>query len=181
MPQDRPGLELGVDLWYELRHTEVLPQVELLLCHPSVGLGDPAQDATRAVANLLGGGLSSRLFTWVREDCGLVVAVLTCGDRYDYWTAFVCCIIVFRKTIIPVISNEILPPRVEENAFQHIDIGNRNTPGSSGTAITPVGTARISLRRCPLVRTIRISTPCGVCCLNKDRICRGADIPLTVR
>ena len=64
------------------RHTEVLPQVELLLCHPSVGLGDPAQEATRAVANLLGGGLSSRLFTWVREDCGLVYDIESYLETY---------------------------------------------------------------------------------------------------
>jgi len=64
------------------RHTEVLPQVELLLCHPSVGLGDPAQVATRAVANLLGGGLSSRLFTWVREDCGLVYDIESYLETY---------------------------------------------------------------------------------------------------
>jgi predicted Zn-dependent peptidase len=64
------------------RRTEVLPQVELLLCHPSVGLGDPAHEATRAVANLLGGGLSSRLFAWVRENCGLVYDIESYLEAY---------------------------------------------------------------------------------------------------
>jgi predicted Zn-dependent peptidase len=54
------------------RMTQALPQVRVVVAHPAYGLGHPLRDAARAAAHLLGGGLSSRLFTCVREDRGLV-------------------------------------------------------------------------------------------------------------
>ncbi|MFO8007322.1 MAG: pitrilysin family protein [Candidatus Brocadiia bacterium] len=57
------------------RDSEALPVVEALLCNEAYPLGDERTDAVRAVARLLGGGLSSRLFSRVREELGLVYDV----------------------------------------------------------------------------------------------------------
>jgi len=57
------------------RPTEARPQVDVILAHPAWALGHPRFHAGRAVAHLLGGGLSSRLFAWVREECGLAYDV----------------------------------------------------------------------------------------------------------
>ncbi len=57
------------------RTTEALPTAEVLLCHRAYALGDRRFDSARAAAHLLGGGLSSRLFTRVREELGLVYDV----------------------------------------------------------------------------------------------------------
>jgi predicted Zn-dependent peptidase len=54
------------------RRTETRPVVELLLGYRAVGMADRRVDGARAAARLLGGGLSSRLFTRVREELGLV-------------------------------------------------------------------------------------------------------------
>jgi predicted Zn-dependent peptidase len=54
------------------RMTEALPVVELFMCHHAYPIADERFDALRAVSQLLGGGLSSRLFTHVREELGLV-------------------------------------------------------------------------------------------------------------
>lgn len=54
------------------RTTEALPVTELLLSHRAFGLRDDQVHAARAAAQLLGGGLSSRLFLQVREQLGLV-------------------------------------------------------------------------------------------------------------
>lgn len=54
------------------RTTQALPVVEALLCHHAYAVGDEGFDAARAVGQLLGGGLSSRLFSRVREELGLV-------------------------------------------------------------------------------------------------------------
>jgi predicted Zn-dependent peptidase len=54
------------------RTTEALPVAEVLLSHRAYALADDRYDACRAVAYLLGGGLSSRLFCRVREELGLV-------------------------------------------------------------------------------------------------------------
>jgi len=57
------------------RETEARPIVEALLCHRAYPLGHDRFDAFRAVSHLLGGGLTSRLFTRVREELGLVYDV----------------------------------------------------------------------------------------------------------
>jgi len=54
------------------RFTESLPVADALLWHRGYALGDPSLDAARAINHALGGGLSSRLFTRVREELGLV-------------------------------------------------------------------------------------------------------------
>ncbi len=57
------------------RSTEALPVVEALLCYRAYPLGDDRFDALRAVSELLGGGLTSRLFSRVREELALVYEV----------------------------------------------------------------------------------------------------------
>ncbi len=54
------------------RATEALPVAEAALCFHAYPLGDSKFDALRAVGALLGGGLTSRLFSRVREELGLV-------------------------------------------------------------------------------------------------------------
>jgi len=57
------------------RTTEALPLAEVMLSHRAYALGDNRFDGVRAVSHVLGGGLSSRLFTRVREELGLVYDV----------------------------------------------------------------------------------------------------------
>ncbi len=65
------------------RHTESLPVVEALLSYHAFPLGDERFDAIRAVSQLLGGGLSSRLFAQVRENLGLVYDVQSHVQAYS--------------------------------------------------------------------------------------------------
>ncbi len=57
------------------RPTEALPVAEATYAHHAYPLADDRSDALRAVCQLLGGGLSSRLFARVREELGLVYEV----------------------------------------------------------------------------------------------------------
>jgi predicted Zn-dependent peptidase len=57
------------------RPTEALPVVESLLCYHAYPMGDERFDALRAIAQMLGGGLTSRLFSRVREERGLVYEI----------------------------------------------------------------------------------------------------------
>jgi predicted Zn-dependent peptidase len=57
------------------RPTEALPVAEAVLCFYAYPLAHERFDACRAVNHLLGAGLSSRLFTRVREELGLVYDV----------------------------------------------------------------------------------------------------------
>ncbi len=57
------------------RSTEALPVAEALLCYHAYPLGADRYDSLRAVGHMLGGGLTSRLFTRVREELGLVYDV----------------------------------------------------------------------------------------------------------
>jgi len=73
-PVGRP-VESG-DGWRALyRETEALTVVQVLISQRAYAFSDPRFDAARAVNQLLGGGLSSRLFTRVREELGLVYDV----------------------------------------------------------------------------------------------------------
>ncbi len=65
------------------RTTEALPVVEALLCHHAYAAGQEGYDAARAVAQLLGGGLSSRLFASVREELGLVYDITSHAVGYS--------------------------------------------------------------------------------------------------
>lgn len=65
------------------RITEALPTVEALLCYRAYRFGDPRFDAARAVSHMLGAGLSSRLFTHVREELGLVYDIESHAQGYS--------------------------------------------------------------------------------------------------
>jgi predicted Zn-dependent peptidase len=65
------------------RTTEALPVVEALLSHHAYAAGEEAHDAARAVAQLLGGGLSSRLFSRVREELGLVYDITSHAHAFS--------------------------------------------------------------------------------------------------
>ena len=55
--------------------TKRLEQAHLVMLLPAPGLRDPDYFATRLFAEILGGGMSSRLFQEVRERLGLVYAI----------------------------------------------------------------------------------------------------------
>lgn len=58
-------------------------QAHLMLAYPGVGLNDEGYFASRVFTELLGGGMSSRLFQSVREDHGLAYSVYSYSDVYD--------------------------------------------------------------------------------------------------
>lgn len=57
-------------------------QVHLALGVRTVGLDHPDEDALEVLASILGGGMSSRLFSEVREKRGLAYYVRTSSDNY---------------------------------------------------------------------------------------------------
>ena len=66
----------------EQRHQRDSAQVHLVFATDSVGFADQRRFALLVVANVLGGGMSSRLFQRVREELGLAYAV------YSYTSFF---------------------------------------------------------------------------------------------
>ncbi len=64
------------------RSTEALPVAEAVMAHTAYALADHRFDAARAASYLLGGGLSSRLFSRVREELGLVYDVHAAMQGY---------------------------------------------------------------------------------------------------
>jgi predicted Zn-dependent peptidase len=65
------------------RATEALPVAEVHLSHNAYPVGEERFEAGRAIARLLGGGLSSRLFTRVREELGLVYDIASHMQGYS--------------------------------------------------------------------------------------------------
>jgi len=65
------------------RPTENLPVVDSVLCYRAYALGDEHFHAAAALSNILGGGLSSRLFTHVREEKGLVYHIHSYPQAYS--------------------------------------------------------------------------------------------------
>ena len=65
---------------YENRRLE---QAQLVLLMPGVGARDPDYFALRIVAEILGGGMASRLFQTVREDKGLAYAIDAYAETYE--------------------------------------------------------------------------------------------------
>ena len=59
-----------------------LDQVQLALGFPTLGRGHKAEEATKLLANILGGTMSSRLFVEVRERRGLCYSVRAGYDAY---------------------------------------------------------------------------------------------------
>jgi predicted Zn-dependent peptidase len=66
----------------EQRHQRDSTQAHLVFATDTVGFADPRRFALLVVANVLGGGMSSRLFQRVREELGLAYAV------YSFTTFF---------------------------------------------------------------------------------------------
>jgi predicted Zn-dependent peptidase len=63
-------------------HTRKLEQGHLVFLLPSPGVGDPDHWALRLFAEMLGGGMSSRLFQEARERLGLAYAIDAWADAY---------------------------------------------------------------------------------------------------
>lgn len=79
-----PPLEVGREAARSFyRPTEALPVAEAIYAHRAYPLRDDRSDALRAICQLLGGGLSSRLFARVREELGLVYEVQSYPQTYS--------------------------------------------------------------------------------------------------
>lgn len=66
----------------ERRENRDLEQLHVALAFPGVGLSDPAYFASLACTEILGGGMSSRLFQEVRERRGLAYSVYSFTHSY---------------------------------------------------------------------------------------------------
>ncbi len=66
----------------QARVTRALEQAHLVLTLPAPGLRDPGYFALRLFAEILGGGMSSRLFQSVRETRGLAYAIDAYADTH---------------------------------------------------------------------------------------------------
>jgi len=86
------------------RRTEALPVAEVLLSHRACGMGDEGYDACRAVAHLLGGGLSSRLFSRVREELGLVYEIHSHLQGYSDAGALDVFLSVGTENLVPAVE-----------------------------------------------------------------------------
>jgi len=68
-----------------LRHdARAIEQTHLALSFPGVSARDDDFFATRVFADLLGGGMSSRLFQTIREERGLAYSVYAFADGYEH-------------------------------------------------------------------------------------------------
>lgn len=68
-----------------LRHdARAIEQTHLALAFPAVSAQDDDFFATRIFADILGGGLSSRLFQTIREERGLAYSVYAFADGYEH-------------------------------------------------------------------------------------------------
>lgn len=65
------------------RNTERLPLVHATLCYHAYAFGDERLHAAKALSSTLGEGLSSRLFSRVREELGLVYHVESYTETYS--------------------------------------------------------------------------------------------------
>ena len=65
------------------RITERAPVVDVLVSYHSYALGDEKMHAANAAAEALGGGMSSRLFSRVREEQGLVYEINTLPQLFS--------------------------------------------------------------------------------------------------
>jgi predicted Zn-dependent peptidase len=84
-PGSAPGLpppEPAVFTGGRARAPRALEQAHLVLLLPAPGLRDPDYFALRLFAEMLGGGMSSRLFQEVREHRGLAYAIDAYADCY---------------------------------------------------------------------------------------------------
>ena len=61
----------------EVRHARDSAQVHLVFATDTIPFADPGRYAVMVVSNVLGGGMSSRLFQRVREELGLAYAVFS--------------------------------------------------------------------------------------------------------
>lgn len=60
-----------------------IEQANLVFLAPACGVRDPLYPATRLLAEILGGGMASRLFQKAREELGLAYAIDAWFDAYD--------------------------------------------------------------------------------------------------
>ena len=67
----------------EFRESRELEQVHLILGFRGVGLHDPDYYNLTLLSNLLGGGMSSRLFQEIREKRGLVYSIYSFSSSYS--------------------------------------------------------------------------------------------------
>ncbi|MDX1974116.1 MAG: pitrilysin family protein [Rickettsiales bacterium] len=67
----------------DVRIESDLEQLHLLLGLPTVNIHSPDYQVLQIYANILGGGMSSRLFQEVREKRGLAYTVYAMGSAYD--------------------------------------------------------------------------------------------------
>ena len=65
-----------------MAETRPLEQAQIVLLLPAPGARDPDYFALRLFAEILGGGMSSRLFQHLREDRGLAYAIDAYADTY---------------------------------------------------------------------------------------------------
>lgn len=78
MRREHPQFRSGV------RHdARSIEQAHLALAFPGYGAGDDAAFAARLYADVLGGGMSSRLFQSIREERGLAYSVYAFSDAFE--------------------------------------------------------------------------------------------------
>ncbi|MEM9705358.1 MAG: pitrilysin family protein [Pseudomonadota bacterium] len=71
-------------LTFGRRHDDrPLEQTHIAVALPGAGVRDPSYYGTRLLAEVLGGGMSSRLFQEVREERGYAYSVYAYADAYD--------------------------------------------------------------------------------------------------
>jgi predicted Zn-dependent peptidase len=64
-------------------HVTDLSQLHLIFMAPAPAESDPDREAVQLLAEIFGGGMSSRLFQSIREDAGLAYAVQTYSEHFQ--------------------------------------------------------------------------------------------------
>ncbi len=86
------------------RHTEAQPVCEVVLSYPAPSIREQAFDACLAVSHLLGGSMSSRLFTQVREEQGLAYEVESHLQGYSDTGSLDCFLSVDAENVVEAVK-----------------------------------------------------------------------------
>lgn len=115
---------------HQVQLSQDTAQVQIGLVYPDIGYDHPEFYSSRLAAQVLSGGMGSRLFTEVREKRGLVYSVYASPNAvkgYHYLTAYAGTTPERADTTLSVLQGEIerLAEGVQEDELERARIGLR--------------------------------------------------------
>jgi len=127
---EQPGVSLSHP--HQVKLVQDTAQTQIGLIYPDIGYAHPEFYGSRLAAQVLSGGMGSRLFTEVREKRGLVYSVYAVPNAvkgYHYLTAYAGTTPERAATTLSVLQNEIerIAEGVQEDELERARIGLRTS------------------------------------------------------